>query len=87
MGRTKTSKLLAAKRPHLLPVFDQYVGDTLLNHKSDSDWELWRSRFEGGRGDDLRKAVQNIRDEADVPREVSTLRVLDIAIWMRMTTH
>jgi hypothetical protein len=30
MGATKTSKLLAAKRPHLLPAIDDVVGELCL---------------------------------------------------------
>jgi hypothetical protein len=79
MGPTKTSKLLARKRPHLLPVWDQFVGEVLGD--SVGHWARVRSVMV----DDTRRGrIQEIAD-ASAPDRVSLLRVLDVAIWMDRT--
>ena len=84
MGRTIRSKLMAAKRRHLIPVFDQYVGAALLGHAHDDWWEGWQRAMTGANGENLRAMVGEVRQEAGVPRSVPALRVLDVVIWMRV---
>jgi len=83
LGRTKTSKLLAVKRPHLLPIYDRYVGAALLSNKSKDDWVAWSEHLSGDDGQKLRTACEQLRKKADAPENVSVLRILDIVIWMR----
>jgi len=69
MGATKTSKLLAAKRPHLLPVIDDIVRDALFAEQRRVDvvrdyWDLWRDELCGRDGAELRSAVEAVRAEA-----------------------
>jgi hypothetical protein len=85
VGRTKTSKLLAAKRPFLFPIYDQYVGAALLSDQTEDDWGLWRTLFmEEGIG--LRELCASVAQDAALPQGISPLRVLDVAIWMREAT-
>jgi Family of unknown function (DUF6308) len=86
MGPTKTSKLLAAKRPHLLPVIDDVVRDALFSGQPRSDveynyWDLWRDELRGSDGAELRGAVEAVRDEAGYDSATSVLRVIDIVVW------
>jgi hypothetical protein len=85
MGRTKTSKLLAAKRPHLLPVWDSVVAEALLGPKPTSTawWALWQERLRGGDGDELRHKVDALIKNVPEARHLSVLRTVDIVIWMR----
>jgi len=81
LARTKTSKLLAAKRPRLFPVYDRYIGQALLVDQNADDWPLWRGLFmEQGSG--LLDACDSVARDAGVPGGLSPLRVLDVAIWM-----
>jgi hypothetical protein len=84
IGPTKASKLLAAKRPHLVPVYDAYVAGALLDDPSDDYWSVWQERLRGDSGRALRDACDELKSEAGVPHSVSVLRVLDVAIWMRV---
>jgi Family of unknown function (DUF6308) len=91
VGPTIVSKLLAAKRPHLFPIYDSYVADYLLPAEHRARWEWWDPWHRLLTGPDnrhLHTAVQAVRDQAsnmrpDLPVEaLSELRVLDIVIWM-----
>jgi len=84
LGRTKASKLLAAKRPNLLPVYDKHVAAALLTDPADNDWVLWHQRFQGAGSQEIRRAIDDLRTEVQIPSDVAVLRVLDVAIWMRV---
>jgi hypothetical protein len=78
LGPTKTSKLLARKRPKLLSVLD----DVILNAlgRPHEVWEPLRQQLRSGLADDLKA----LRREVGVPESVSTIRVLDVALWMQL---
>lgn len=83
VGRTKISKLLATKRPHLIPIYDDWVARALWSTEPKSSyWQPWAERCAGPNGDDLRHCIDDLRPDGHVPDTVSTLRVLDIVIWM-----
>lgn len=75
MGTTKISKLLAAKRPRLVPVFDRVVREALP--QVGSHW----GAFSAVVSDPTRR--QAILDAtSSAPPHVSLLRRLDVALWM-----
>nr|WP_221936634.1 DUF6308 family protein [Skermania sp. ID1734] len=78
LGQTTTSKLLARKRPHLLPVWDSVViGVTGQPHKG--SWHWLRDQL---RADD-RALAHWVRNAAPPElNDISTLRLLDILLWM-----
>lgn len=82
VGRTKTSKLLARKRPHLLPVIDavvvEAVGHVPRRHN------FYRNLQAALRADDRRlvEHLTEVRDAAGVDNDISTIRVFDILVWM-----
>lgn len=82
MGWTKTSKLLATKRPHLIPIYDSLVAAALYTEKRGNYWAAMRSRFQGESGEALQKLLDHVRAEAGVGEHLSLLRVLDIVVWM-----
>lgn len=81
-GKVVRSKLLAAKRPHAVPIYDQYVASA-LEVGTDDYWAYWRAQLQGAGGDALRSAASDIRSAVVGQSELSILRVLDIVIWMR----
>jgi len=82
MGTTKTSKLLAIKRPHLVPIHDSLVEAALFDTPPANYWEPWQSWFVGAAGQELSDLARDVRDEARVGADLSVLRILDIVIWM-----
>jgi hypothetical protein len=80
VGPVKAGKLLARKRPALIPVIDKHVIATLQAPKG----AYWRTM----RGALAREELWRDVDEAlrgDVPASVPTLRLLDVAMWMRLS--
>ena len=83
IGHVTRSKLLAHKRPQLVPIRDQYVLTALLGQSSGSFTQPLRDALvaDPSIGERLR-AVQR---EARIPCPVSALRALDVVVWM--ATH
>ncbi|MFG2010586.1 DUF6308 family protein [Micromonospora sp. NPDC048868] len=73
-------KLLARKRPKLIPVYDNVVACALRGRPG-----FWLWLHELLRTDDLclTHRLRNLRDQADVPAQVSDIRIFDIVFWMR----
>lgn len=81
MGRTRTSKLIAAKRPRLIPIWDSFVEQATGLDTSD----YWRQFQSVLTADDhaVWKWLTDVRDLAmNVPDDVSNLRILDVMLWM-----
>jgi hypothetical protein len=81
VGPTTASKILARKRPHLIPIYDSIVAaKTDLPH-SGPQWTRWFEAFQGDEGRDFADRLRSVREQAGVPH-LSLLRVLDIVLWM-----
>jgi hypothetical protein len=85
VGETKASKLLAAKRPHLFPIYDQHVAKA-LHLSSDKYWEPWQQFMRSEGGIKAVSIVKQFANEINQP-QVSPLRLLDIVIWMQQHGH
>ena len=81
LGPTTTSKLLAAKRPRLLPIWDSFVEQTT----GLSTIGYW-SKFQYVLNDDHRLVwdwLGELRSCApNVSNSISELRILDVLLWM-----
>jgi Family of unknown function (DUF6308) len=79
VGPTKASKLIARKRPRLRPVYDSVVAAVTSTAKH--QWEPMRLAL---RQDDqaLQHRLVRLREEAGLPQDISTLRVLDVIAWL-----
>ena len=80
VGWVIAGKLLARKRPKLIPVYDSIVSCQYGAPK-----QVWRKldghlRADGGA---LRAELDRVRAAADVHDQVSALRALDVVLWMR----
>lgn len=85
IGRTTASKLLARKRPHLVPIFDSVVERELSLHNQ----QLWAPLHawltaDGGMN---QKRLQDLHERAGLDAQVSTLRVFDVLTWMTGRDH
>jgi len=76
MGPVNTSKLLACKRPHFVPIRDTVV-ESLLG-AGDLWWAPWHEALSDPKLVDL---VEDITP-SNVPANASILRRLDIILWM-----
>jgi hypothetical protein len=80
VGWVTASKLLARKRPHLLPVYDNVVKDALRPGPEG----FWKSLHEELRRDKqaLVGRLEMIRSQSGIGDDISLLRVFDVAVWM-----
>lgn len=77
VGPTKAGKLLARKRPILIPIYDDVVATFLRPAPTDFWVEVREALQDQQRRDQLDGLVSSL------DRPVGTLRALDVAIWMR----
>lgn len=79
MGTAKVSKLLARKRPQLIPVYDGVVKCAV--GEPTNWWEcLHTLLIDASR--DVGTTIEQLRKQGSVPTYVSDLRIVDVAIWM-----
>ena len=81
LGKTKTSKLIAAKRPRLIPIWDSFVEQATGLDTTD----YWRQFQRVLTVDDhaIWNWLTELRAHApNVPPGVSNLRILDVILWM-----
>lgn len=79
VGRTTASKIMARKRPRLVPVYDSVI-DGALNLGSTSD-EHWRTVYAALKDNRLlRERLEWLRRESG-QSHLALLRVLDIVLW------
>ncbi len=73
-------KLLARKRPRLLPVYDKVVRCALGRPRP----SFWLALHAALRADDhaLHRQLLALRQVAGVPETVSALRICDVVVWM-----
>lgn len=76
-GITKRSKILAAKRPRLIPVLDRVVAGTLPVSEN-----RWISIQNVLMNEEYRAKLQKALDHENVPESVSLLRRIDVVIWI-----
>lgn len=80
-GWVTAGKLLARKRPRLIPVYDSVLRNA-FQLPTGSGW--WASLREGLRTDpQLVDEVIELRREAGLDASISVLRVIDVAVWMK----
>lgn len=81
VGWVTAGKLMARKRPRLIPVYDRVV-KTALGRKNGDEW--WRPlRTVLQENSDIVDRLQSLRNQAALDDRVSLLRILDVCIWMR----
>jgi hypothetical protein len=82
VSTTRASKLLARKRPHLMPILDSVIVDRLALREVDA-WQALRAAVTP----ELRDRIDGLAGAATGhgARRPSTLRLLDVATWMRFS--
>lgn len=82
MGWVTSGKLLACKRPKLIPVYDRVVRCALGSAGLPSFWLWLNERFSDDRGA-LSTLLAETRHAAGAADAVSPARALDVIVWMR----
>lgn len=85
VGETKASKLLAAKRPFLFPIYDQHVAKA-LQLSPDDYWQPWQKFMQRKDGIKATEIVRQLAKGLNKPN-LSPLRLFDIVIWMQQHGH
>ncbi|MEU8072325.1 DUF6308 family protein [Micromonospora sp. NPDC048169] len=80
IGWVTAGKLLARKRPSLVPVYDTVVS---CAYGTRTGFWRWLHGKLGEEGGVLREKLDTLRRDAELPALVSRLRVLDVVFWMR----
>lgn len=78
-GPVRTSKLLARKRPHLIPIYDCVVREQFGAKNSLRQWSDMSELFADA---DVVSHLERLREGAAVGEDISLLRVLDVVVWM-----
>ena len=80
VGETTASKIMARKRPRLIPIYDSVVRKAVHLRHSGEHWQTWRGALTGPEGVDLVASLRRVR-AATGQHHLSLLRVLDIVLW------
>lgn len=76
VGGVTAGKLLAAKRPRLIPILDERITAMLEPH----DGLFWVSMLDELKDEERREVIEKVCRVA--PNHVSLLRRIDVALWM-----
>ncbi|MFE8886874.1 DUF6308 family protein [Pseudarthrobacter enclensis] len=79
VGPTTASKLMARKRPGLIPIYDSVVARVTGFDSSADTWRAWHNAFSTDGA--LQDRLGRLRDSVGLER-VSLLRILDVVLWM-----
>lgn len=77
------SKLLARKRPRLIPIYDQQVSQLVDLGKGASWWISLREALTS----DVRTHLEVAHQAAELGPMITPLRTLDVILWMRARRH
>jgi Family of unknown function (DUF6308) len=85
LGPTTVSKLMARKRPRLMPIFDSVIERTVLGGTG----VLWSPMHAALRENHraLHDRLLRVRADAGLDESISVLRVFDVLAWMDGSGH
>lgn len=83
IGPTTASKIMARKRPRIIPIYDSVVGPLMGLKTCNGQWETWHRLLTDGSG--LPRRLQKIREESGIAQQISDLRTMDVVLWMHGT--
>lgn len=79
VGATIASKILARKRPHLIPIWDKVIGAVVGKDTAKDQWLNWHNLFM--EDPDLAGRLTRIHQLSTVPTPISELRIMDAVLW------
>ena len=82
IGSTRASKLVARKRPRLVPIYDEVVGAAVYGKAgSRGQWQRLHAVLTAD-GNALQEHLGGLRTEAGLPEWISLLRIFDVIAWL-----
>ncbi|MET3960607.1 hypothetical protein ABIE44_000541 [Marmoricola sp. OAE513] len=86
LGPTTVSKLMARKRPRLIPIFDSVIKQYVLGGRSDH-WDAMHGALNShhANGETLAEYLRRLHAMAGMAPDVTSLRVFDVLAWMEGT--
>lgn len=82
VGPTTASKLMARKRPSLIPIYDSVVAKVVSLPKSTNTWRVWHEAFAQDHA--FVQRLRALRSETGL-HDIALLRILDVVLWMQGT--
>lgn len=82
VGATTVSKIMARKRPDLIPIYDSVVGRVTGFPNADGTWRAWHEAFSTDTG--FTDRLRSLRGAVGL-EHISLLRILDVVLWMHGT--
>ncbi|UWX96790.1 DUF6308 family protein [Arthrobacter zhaoxinii] len=82
IGPTRASKLMARKRPRLIPIWDSVVQTQTESKGSLNQWTDWHEALTED-GCALAHHLDDVQELAKLPHRISRLRAMDVVLWMR----
>lgn len=79
IGWVTAGKLLARKRPRLIPVYDEVVRVALQRGTDGGYWLALRDLLSD---EEIRRRLTEIKNEAESASDISLIRIFDVAVWM-----
>jgi len=79
VGPTTASKIMARKRPHLIPIWDVVIGQVITKRSSKDQWHNWHRHLQPGQP--LPDRLRRIHEASGVTQELSELRIMDAILW------
>lgn len=79
VGATTASKIMARKRPHLIPIWDKVIGAVVGKDTSEGQWLNWHNLFM--EDPDLAGRLARIYKRSTVQAPISDLRIMDAILW------
>lgn len=79
IGPTTASKIMARKRPRLIPIFDSAVGPLMGLDNSLRQWNVWHGALSGNTI--LQDRIKTIQELSGVAADASALRIMDVVLW------
>ncbi|MFF2842419.1 DUF6308 family protein [Paenarthrobacter sp. NPDC057981] len=79
IGATTASKIMARKRPHLIPIWDEVIGQVIGKRSSRDQWMNWHRLLTDGTG--LPERLAEIHRLSEVELPLSELRIMDVVLW------
>ncbi|ALO67937.1 hypothetical protein AS189_17410 [Arthrobacter alpinus] len=79
IGQTRASKIMARKRPRLIPIYDSVVGPLMGLKNSNKQWSTWHELLTDGSG--LPERLKEIQEKSAVAPDASALRIMDVVLW------
>lgn len=80
IGPTTASKIMARKRPRLIPIFDSVVGPLMGHHSPKGQWKTWHTVLSNGAK--LPEHLRAVKEASGIRRDISDLRTMDVVLWM-----